>query len=337
MLFRNSIRLLMENFKNVYKILLYKCIVSLVSGALFAAMILPELMEIVNSAEMQALTSDLSALFKSFFAANAENLEAAKASIFGVEGTLNGLIRLVLSKMTAIVLTAVGCVVVYLLKRFAETLCYFAVGSTLNDKMSAYAETPFSAAYVPNLGKASRYALAYVPAVFLIDSITIGAVLFLLTKLNIFPALFLSVTLVVMMQASKLTFTGLWMPSMTADGKPLKRSFTYDKTERRQLPKIFSTYVVTVYAVIALNVIAAVCTFGSALLITVPASYFLFICVQYVNYYTIKGKKYFITYDRIASNPDRGDREHFFDYIDETAPVAGEGGQAEETAKTENE
>ena len=29
----------------------------------------------------------------------------------------------------------------------------------------------------------------------------------------------------------------------------------------------------------------------------------------------IKGKKYFITYDKIASNPDRGDREHFFDYI----------------------
>ena len=75
---------------------------------------------------------------------------------------------------------------------------------------------------------------------------------------------------------------------------------------------------VTVSGVIILNVIAAVCTFGSALLITVPASYMLFICVQYVNYYTIKGKKYFITYDKIASNPDRGDREHFFDYITQT-------------------
>lgn len=319
MLFRNSIRLLMENFKGVYKILLYKMIVSLVAGALFAAMILPELIEIVNSAETQALWLDIKSLFTAFFTADGGGLEAAKTSIFGLDGTLNSVIKLVLSKMTAIILTAVGCIVVYLVKRFVETLCYFAVGSGLNDKMSAYAETPFTASYVQNLGKASRYALVYVPSVFLIDALTISFILFILTNLNVFPALFLSMTLLVVMQAAKLTFTGLWMPSMTADGKPLKQSFAYDKTERKQLSKIFSTYVVTVYAVVILNVIAAVCTFGSALLISVPASYMLFICVQYVNYYTIKGKKYFITYDRIAKNPDRGDREHFFDYIDETA------------------
>lgn len=324
MLFRNSIKLLMENFKGVYKILLYKFIVSLIAGALFAAMILPELIEIVQSVEAQALWLDIQAMFKAFFAANGSALETAKASIFGLDGTLNGVLKLILSKMTAIVLTAIGCVVVYLLKRFVETLCYFAVGSSLNDRMSAYAETPFIASYVQNLGKASRYALVYVPSVFLLDAVTILLSLLVLTNLNIFPALFLSITLVVIMQSVKLTFTGLWMPSMTADNKPLKQSFAYDKKERKQIPKIFSTYVVTVYGVIILNVIAAVCTFGSALLITVPASYMLFICVQYVNYYTIKGKKYFITYDKIASNPDHGDREHFFEYITQTEETSEE-------------
>ena len=51
--------------------------------------------------------------------------------------------------------------------------------------------------------------------------------------------------------------------------------------------------------------------------ITVPASYFLFICIQFVNYYTVQGKKYFITYDRIATNRDRGDSEHFFDTVED--------------------
>ena len=68
---------------------------------------------------------------------------------------------------------------------------------------------------------------------------------------------------------------------------------------------------------IILNVMAAICTFGSALIVTIPTSYLLFICIQYVNYYTVKGKKYFITYDRIESNLDHGDSEHFFDYIEE--------------------
>lgn len=76
-------------------------------------------------------------------------------------------------------------------------------------------------------------------------------------------------------------------------------------------------YAATVYIVIIVNVVAVLCTFGSALLITVPASYLLYICEQYVIYYTMKGKKYFITYESIATNPDHGDRAHFFDYIGE--------------------
>ena len=93
---------------------------------------------------------------------------------------------------------------------------------------------------------------------------------------------------------------------------------------------MFSTYLVTVYVVIILNIIAAVCTFGSALLITIPASYLLFICEQYVNYYTMKGKKYFITYERIETNPDFGDSEHFFEYIEEEE-------KAEEKAEEEKQ
>lgn len=318
----------MENFKGVYKILLYKFIVSLLAGALFAAMILPELIDVVKSIQMQSLWLDIRTLFKAFFAANGTALETAKESIFGTDGSLNAVIKFVLSKMTAIILTAIGCICVYLIKRFIETLCYFAVGSTLNDRMSAYAETSFTAAYVQNLGKASKYALVYVPTVFLLDAVTVLLGVFVLANLALFPALFLTITLIVVMQATKLTFTGLWMPSLTADNNRLKDSLFYNKTERKQLPKIFSTYVITVYGVIILNVMAAICTFGSALIITVPCSYMLFICVQYVNYYTIKGKKYFITYDKIASNPDHGDREHFFDYI--TKEENGENGENKE-------
>ena len=90
-----------------------------------------------------------------------------------------------------------------------------------------------------------------------------------------------------------------------------------DKQQRKQWKKVFSTYIVTIYVVIIINVIGAVCTFGSALLLTVPASFMLFICEQFVNYYTVQGKKYFITYDRIAINRDRGDSEHFFETVEE--------------------
>lgn len=325
MLFRNSIRLLMENFKNTYKILLYKFIISLIAGALYCAMILPELIEIINSSAMQELIAQAKLLVSAFFEADASALSEAKNAIFGAGGILRDLTNVLLSQLTPIIFAVIGCIVVYLLKRFADTLCYFSVGSIINDKMSTYAETPFFTSYIANLGKASLYAVVYVPVAFLLDVLTIGGILLLVSTVQIFPALFFSMVILVVMQSIKLTITWLWMPSLTTDNKKLRECFRYeDKIEKKQISKIFATYIVDVYLVIIVNVISAICTFGSALIITVPASYLFFVCQQYVNYYTLKGKKYFITYDRIATNPDRGDREHFFDYIDDTAPNASE-------------
>ena len=119
---------------------------------------------------------------------------------------------------------------------------------------------------------------------------------------------------------------------MTTDGKKLGEAIRYtNKKEKKQRSKVFSSYVITVYVIIILNVIAAICTFGSALLITIPMSYLLLICEQYVHYYTMKGKKYFITFDRIATNPDHGDSEHFFKYIEEIEK------EKETSINTENE
>ena len=59
MRFRNSTRLLTENFKNVYKILLYTLAVALVAIALSCTFLLPNLLEILDSMEMTAVVSDL--------------------------------------------------------------------------------------------------------------------------------------------------------------------------------------------------------------------------------------------------------------------------------------
>ena len=115
-----------------------------------------------------------------------------------------------------------------------------------------------------------------------------------------------------------MTFTSMWLPSMAVDNRSIKDAIRLsDKTERKRRRKMFPTYIVTVYIVIVVNVVGALCTFGSALLITVPASYFLFICEQFVSYYTVKGKPYFITYEKIATNRDRGDSERFFEPVED--------------------
>ena len=313
MLFLNAIRLLLEDFKNVYKIMLYRFVVGIIAAAFCCAMVLPQMLEIINSDSAKHLILGVQEFVSAFFSADAKALDVAKEIIAGSSKQIMGLLA---EKATGFTLAAVGCIIVYLLRRFADTVCYFTVGSTMDDKMTAYASTPFFSAFVANLGKASLYALIYVPVVFIFDAITVLLTLLFFSASGILLAMFLSITFIVLMQALKLTFTGLWMPAMTS-GQPLRKALKSEKGASKQQVKMYATYLAAVYMVIILNIVAAACTFGSALLLTIPMSFFFFICLQYVYYYTIKGKKYFISYDRIASNPHHGDCEHIFDYIDE--------------------
>ena len=339
MRFRNSIRLFMENFRHVYKLFLYKIVITLIASALCCAFVLPELVDFWKDPAMQNLIADCKEFAKVFFELNREMLEGAKQEIVGPSGSLRQVVSLISSMRMEIILTVAGVMIVYLIKRFAETICHFTTGSMLNDKMATYAETPFATSSVANLGKASVYALTYVPLVFLFDALILLGIFGLMVLLPILPALFCSMTLLVLAQALKLTIFSNWMPAMTTDNMRLRDAARTRglKENGRQWTKAFSMYLVTVYAIIIVNAIAALFTFGSALIITVPASYFLLICEQYVHYYTIKGKKYFVTFESITSNPDYGDSEHFFEYVDvketEKAPVQEE---TEENNKTQN-
>lgn len=339
MRFRNSIRLFMENFRHVGKLFFYKVIIALVAVALCCAFVLPELMQFWKDPAMQGLIADCKGFAKTFFELDRASLEIMKQEIVGPSGSLRQVITLISSMRTEIILTLAGVLIVYLVGRFAETLCHFTTGSMLNDKMATYAETSFSTSSVANLGKASVYAFAYVPLTFLFDALLILGMYGILSLLPIFAALFCCMTLLVLVQALKLTVFSNWMPAMTTDNMRLRDAIRVrgQKENGRQWTRAFSMYFVTVYAIIIINAVAALFTFGSALIVTIPASYFFLICEQYVHYYTIKGKKYFVTFESITANPDYGDSEHFFEYVDGKESASAEAKEEPEAQIKEEE
>ena len=321
MLFRNSLRLFMENFKNVYKILLYKLVVMVVAAALYSALLLPQVLEILESAEMTGLIANVKDFVCAFFDGRAESLHDLKD---GITASAKEVLALISSKTLPLILSVVGCGIVYLIARFADTLCYFSIGEMLGDKMETYAETPFFSAYVKNLARGTAYSAVYVPAVFLFDLLIVGACYFLffylLSFLNLFTALFLSVTCIIIGNACKLTLTSMWLPAMTADNAPLKEAVkSWNKVDKKLRGGIFSTYLISIYMIVVVNVIGAISTVGSSLILTLPASYFFFICLQYVNYYTLTGKKYFLTHERIVTNEMHGDESLAVEFIAQAA------------------
>ncbi|MGN1052131.1 MAG: hypothetical protein ACI4SH_01915 [Candidatus Scatosoma sp.] len=341
MRFRNSLRLLMENFGNVYKMLLYKLAVTVVFAALSAALIVPKLTLIFASEQWVTFVSDIKSFIKAVAGGDTAFLQGFKDGFTGEGGTVERLLLFLKDIMPSLVWALLGVVFFYLLKRVADTLCNFTVGSMLNDKMSTYAETSFTGAFVKNLGRSWQYSLVYVPLMFVYNVAIIALCYFLffylLQLISFQPlllSLFLTVTFIVVAEALKMTLTGLWLPSMTAGGERLGKAMRLKgKISPSQFKKIFSAYIVSVYLIILVNVAGALVTIGSILLLTIPASYFLLICVQYVNYYTVTGRKYFLAYDRVFDDPSRGDSVHYLNAVGD-AERAKENGSAAESGAT---
>ena len=149
---KNSLKLLVGNFKNVYRLLLYKMVIALLATALCYAFVLPEIERLMGSQEMIKLIADTKQFLKAFFSMDADLLAASKEALLGASGSIRQIVKFISGMATEIAWVTLGCVAVFLAKHFLDVLGYFAVGSIVNDKMTTFADTPFFTAYIANLG-----------------------------------------------------------------------------------------------------------------------------------------------------------------------------------------
>lgn len=322
MIFRNAFNLFINNFKLNYKYLLYKIIVAVLTLSLSAALIIPNVSFIFSSAELTTITELIKDFLGAIVKGDAEFLAGFSEKLSTATADLSLLLR---SKTTNLVLTLVSAIVIVLISRFLGGMGNFTMGSLLDDRLSCYADTPFRAAFVKNMGKSSLWQLFYAPVTFVYDVLVVCLcyIVFLLMlaiiQVSVIATLFalaLSVTMFICSQAVKLAFANCMVPAIITDrekmGKAIHKGFL---KSFKNFGKMFSTYLVTGYIIMAVNVVAALFTFGSALLLTIPMSYFLMVCIQFVSYYTFEKKKYFVAADKIIVPDENQGNENFYDNI----------------------
>lgn len=327
MIFKNAIHLLIGNFGLVFKFLLYMIIVLAVALALSAAFVYPTLDLLLSSEEFSAVLSlDLAGEFfgaafsgnGTFFGSFSEPMQAA----------LRDLGPFLAENVSSVVKLAVAVAAIGIVVRFLFGLGNFAFGSLIDRKMSSNAKLSFSGVYIRNLGRAALWHVVYVPLTFVYDLLVLAiCYLFFAALLHIIAvraiasavALMLSVALFLASQAVKLTLFSHAVPAMATDGQGLRRAFAKSfafKGQKRFSP-LFSTYLVTVILIMCVNVLCALATFGAALFITVPVSYLIMLCVQFVGYYTFEKRKYFLSEDTVISPKEEKTHENFYDDFDE--------------------
>lgn len=319
MKFRHTIHVFIDNFSLTYKQLLYKVIITAVFLCATAAIIAPFINTITSSVHYTNLITGVKELLKNLVQGKTEQVAAATELI---ENSFREILDLVAKSRSRIIWSSIGILLLYLVQKFFLGLGNYAMAAVINDKMAMRANSPFMTTLVRNLKPACLYNLMYVPLSFVYDALTVVILYFLIFKLFalvpiiIIPVqLFLFVSMFTLLTAVKMTFTADWLPALIR-GKATQKDafiFTFDRRKKSTL-NVLSHFIVLVLLIFAMNVIAIICTFCAALLITIPASYILLVSYEFVNYYDREELIYSIDKNTIIK-PEREHtltREEFF-------------------------
>ena len=297
--FRNAFKMLFANFGNAYKILLYRLIVLAVFVLIGLACLYNNFNSILQeSRALELITSGWDVLKSVFTTLEPEAMAEARAAFAENIAATQAYFAQNMSKVYVLLSVTV---VLYLACSFFMGLSNYAVGELTNDHMSSMSHPSFVVSLFKNLGKACQFSLLDVLFSFLFFLAGFGvSLLIFLFAFEAVPllAVSLSVLVFILVLSLKLSFLSGFMPAMIADGLPvgkaLKKSF---EIPEKQFGRLYSGYLVYCLVVLYLNLSFTIFTFFVGLILTLPLTFFFLVNMQFVNYYTLEKKKYYVTFD----------------------------------------
>ncbi len=185
------------------------------------------------------------------------------------------------------------------LNGFADLpICY-----CLNEFMSASVGGQYVWAYFKHFGSSALYYLMYMlltfPLEMLIFTGAIGAYLLFLSPLGL-TGIILTLVLVLLFYAGRITLFSMWLPTFIDEGSGVKKSLKSGlKNAIDVFPSVYWKTLALVAGAFALMLTALLTLplgwFAGITVVLFLLAYFLLKCLSMVEYYSLKGKKYFKT------------------------------------------
>lgn len=296
MIFRNTFRLLLTNFSNVWKVLLYYIICIALTVAVCWSIAQP----IINELAKANVFSDLANLLNSFFSTPQNAPHSLNQIINNAWGVLVTNIQFQFNYIFLIVW-------ILLVFPFTLNLAQLALGEVLYGFMTSQVKYSFTGRYIKNIGKSCLFALVsdLVNFVFnaIIFSLFVGFIKLL--TLGSFVYAMLGVLLFAVMicfVSFKRTLFACFMPAMAVlDCNPFKALAINFKGVFKNFFRIFSNAVTIVLTTIVVNLIFCVFTFSVSLIITLPLTAFVFVIFQMVSYFSSFGMRFYVYPDMFIS------------------------------------
>jgi hypothetical protein len=299
MSFRNSLKLLLNNFSSVWKLLWSKLVVFIVSASLIVAFVLPTVISIFNSVAGTGLFENAWQLLDDFI-----NRADMQPSVEALKNSLDMSSKVLADNAGKLSVSYFSVLAILIFSNLISGLANFAMSDVMNVDMCANAKLPFMSRFIITLGKGIRYQLVRliteIPLFIIVLSAVWQIFSFLFSLIGIL-SVFFSVALFFLLIAACQTFFCCWLPEVTVNRggvfEAIKKGFALAKPHYFNL---LSVFLLADFFVFLTNAVLAFFTCGAGLIISIPMSILFYIILKLVIYYDLRGLKYYIDSNTIV-------------------------------------
>lgn len=292
MSYKNSVKLLISNFKIVWKQLLYMLIVVVVLFALGYASSIP----MIDLLKDNGIFNEFSNIFQTIYTAPKDVVNAISTAIEDLVSVVsNNFGNIWFSFFASFFIVGAGF-------QFLKHISFYNISSLMYMQMSSFVEIGYARTLISTLGQSVRYAFAKL--IFQIPFLLIKALILFLyftivsTPIGILIGLFVWILLLVIINSIEISLFASMAPKMLSCGgniSAFKAFFTSNKLILKNFARVFSNAIIVTLTLIVLNMFLGVFTIGVALLITLPASTLFKAIFGLTTYFGVNGERYYLS------------------------------------------
>lgn len=303
MIFRNTVRLLLTNFSNVWKVLLYYLICFVITFGVCWGIASP----IIDKLEEAKVFENFINLLNSFFS-------KPQGIVYSFNDILDTAWDVIVSNIQFRFNYIFLIVWVVFVFPFTLDLAQLALGEVLYGFMTSQVKYGFTGRYIKCIGKSCVFSFFKYIVMFLFNFITFASFVGIIKMCTLGSAFYILLGILLLnvflgLVALKYTLFSCWMPAMAVLDcnvfKALKQNF---KSVFRKFLSIYSNCIALILTAVVLNLIFCVFTLSVSLIITMPLTAFVFVIFQMVSYFSSQGMRFYV-YPDLFIVPKRFEEE----------------------------
>lgn len=315
MMFQNTIKSLLCNFKSVYKVLLYKIIVTLIIIALAVALFLPQLKPVYSDMSDLGINEDVQDFFSTYSASEYSDKEAKENLDVIVEMTKDVL----RNNAKALMNVYISLIILAIVSYFFRELVNLPLVEMLHGSMQSQAKYSFTGILLSNFKKSLLYALVATLIILPLDILTVFTVLSILFSAQgvfVYFAPFNAILIGIVMITLRVTLTIGWLPSMVIEEKGVFSALGNSiKLLKNKFWKVFGTVSMLILIFITIAGACFVFTMGVGGIIIPSIIIVTMRIFELVFYFNKVGKRYYVNFNEIVTpNSVKEDEEQSFSF-----------------------